>query len=135
MYTVKTEGEILREIREIDPCLQNIRLSNIEIDRSKKEINYLFICDKTVSEDLKNAIWERVEKITAPIFSHIAVTVKKITTNDELVDNEIYKYLSANHPSMSICITKKGLPFLVCFSVISVTFPHTTASPLVTSSI
>lgn len=125
MYTVKTEGEILREIREIDPCLQNIRLSNIEIDRSKKEINYLFICDKTVSEDLKNAIWERVEKITAPIFSHIAVTVKKITTNDELVDNEIYKYLSANHPSMSIFLKPTDIRCAVVGDVVKYTIKMT----------
>ena len=102
MFTVKSQGEILNEIRQLDPTLQKIRLSNIEVDRNKRAINYLFICDKTVSTDLQNTILEKVEKITAPIFRNISVSVKKIVSNDELVDNEIFKYISANYPSMSI---------------------------------
>ncbi len=102
MYTVKSSAEFLSDIRALDEKLNNVRLSNIEIDRTKKSIRYNFICDQVVDEGLRNKILEQAEKITAPVFETVLVSVKKIATNDQLIITEIYRYLSQKYPSISI---------------------------------
>ena len=63
MFTVKSYSEFLSEIRSIDETLKNLRLSNIEVDRTKEAITFNFICDKVVSENLQHAILGLSEKI------------------------------------------------------------------------
>lgn len=102
MYTVKSSAEFIADLRAIDTRLKNLRLSSVEVDRKQKSILYAFICDNAVDEDLQHKILAEAEKITSPAFSAVHVSVKKIVSNDELVNNEIYSYLSANYPSVSI---------------------------------
>ena len=102
MYTVKTNEEFISDIRLIDERLKNIRISSIEIDRKEYKIRYNFICDVAVDEDLQRKILAEAEKITAAAFHAVEITVKKIVSNDQLVNNEIYNYLNENYPSVSI---------------------------------
>ncbi|MBE5749303.1 MAG: hypothetical protein E7346_00370 [Clostridiales bacterium] len=102
MYTLKSNSEFISDVRALDPCLKNARLSAIEIDRKAKSIKYVFICDEAVSEDLQRKILKETEKITSPAFASVHVAVRKIASNDELINNEIYRYLSDNYPSVSI---------------------------------
>ncbi|MBQ9734774.1 MAG: 3'-5' exoribonuclease [Clostridia bacterium] len=102
MYTVKSNAEFISDVRLIDEKLKNIRISSIEIDREKLSIRYNFICDQAVGEELQNRILTEAEKITSPAFKLVEVSVKKIVSNDELINNEIYKYLSEKYPSVSI---------------------------------
>ena len=102
MYTIKSSNEFISDIRAIDECLKNIRISSIEIDRKEQSIHYTFICDKAVSEEIQRKILLEAEKITSPVFEHVHVSVRKIVSNDELINTEIYKYLSENYPSISI---------------------------------
>lgn len=102
MYTVKSNSEFIADVRAIDEKLKNIRLSSIEIEREKLKIRYNFICDQAVDEDLQRKILAEAEKITSPAFSTVEISVKKIVSNDELVNNEIFKYLTENYPSISI---------------------------------
>ncbi len=102
MYTVKSSTEFIADLKSTDEKLKNIRLSGIEVDRQKKGICYNFICDQAIDDVLKDRILSEVEKITSPAFKSVTVTVKKIVSNDELINNEIYKYLSENYPSVSI---------------------------------
>ncbi len=102
MYTVKSSAEFIADLRAMDERLKNLRISSIEIDRKNKSILYAFICDRAVDNDLQYKILSEAEKITSPAFSSVNVSVKKIVSNDELINNEIYKYLSANYPSVSI---------------------------------
>lgn len=102
MYTVKTEAEFLADIKNLDERLKNIKISSVEIDRSAHKVIYNFICNKTIDDALKEKILSEAEKITSPVFFAIEITVKKIVSNDELVGNEIYKYLKENFPSVSI---------------------------------
>ena len=41
-------------------------------------------------------------KLTSPIFLKVNVFFKKIVSNDEIINNEIYKYLKANYISLSM---------------------------------
>ena len=102
MYTVKSSSEFIADLRAMDERLKNLRISSIEIDRKEKAVLYAFICDSAVDEDLQRKILKEAEKITSPAFSTVKVSVKKIVSNDELINNEIYRYLSKNYPSVSI---------------------------------
>ncbi|MBQ7236578.1 MAG: 3'-5' exoribonuclease [Clostridia bacterium] len=102
MYTVKNSAEFIADIRAIDERLKNIRISSIEIEREKTKIRYNFICDQAVDEQLQEKILREAEKITLPAFSLVEISVKKIVSNDELINNEIFKYLNEKYPSVSI---------------------------------
>lgn len=102
MFTVKNSAEFIADVRSIDSSLKNIRLSSIEIEREKSKIRYNFICDQAVGAQLQKEILSEVEKITLPAFTTVEISVKKIVSNDELINTEIYKYLSEKYPSISI---------------------------------
>ena len=102
MYTVKNSAEFIADIRAIDERLKNIRISSIEIEREKTKIRYNFICDQAVDEQLQEKILKEAEKITLPAFLLVEISVKKIVSNDELINNEIFKYLNEKYPSVSI---------------------------------
>jgi hypothetical protein len=102
MYTIKSSGEFIADIRNLDESLKNARLSKVEIDKKNAQISYVFICDQTVSDTVKNLVMAETEKITPKEFKKVVVSVKKIATNSELINNEIYKYLSTGYPSISI---------------------------------
>ena len=102
MYTVKNSAEFIADIRAIDERLKNIRVSSIEIERESSKIRYNFICDQAVDEQLQKKILEEAEKITLPAFTLVEISVKKIVSNDELINNEIFKYLNEKYPSVSI---------------------------------
>ena len=102
MFTVKTSSEFVQDIRSLDEKLKNLRISTIEIDKTARSIKYGFISDCAVDKELQDKILSEAEKITAPIFSTVQISVKKIVSNDQLVAGEIYKYLNENYPSISI---------------------------------
>lgn len=102
MYTVKNNAEFISDLRLIDERLKNIRLSSIEIKREEYTATYNFICDQTIDEELKSKILSEVEKITPPVFKFVQINVKKIVSNDQLINVEIFKYLNENYPSVSI---------------------------------
>ncbi len=102
MYRVKSGIEFISDIKALDERLAKIRLSNIEIDREEQKITYNFICDTFVPDELRDIILKEVEKTTLPAFREVKVTVKKIVSNDQLVNNAIYNFLRDNFPSISI---------------------------------
>lgn len=121
MYTVKTSAEFIADVRALDSRLMNIRLSGIEIDRKAFKIRYSFICDQTVDEDLKRKILQEAEKITSPAFSTVEVFVKKIVSNDQLVNVEIYNYINANYPSLSIFLKPTDVRSVVVGNMVKYT--------------
>ena len=102
MYTVKSGTEFIADIRAVDERLKNIRLSSINVKKDQALICYNFICDKAVDEELRDKILKEAEKITSKVFKFVQINVKKIVSNDELINIEIYKYIVENYPSLSI---------------------------------
>ena len=102
MYTVKSNAEFVADLRAIDERLKNIRLNSIEIERETHKIRYNFICDNAVDGELQAKILAEAEKITSPAFALVEVGVKKIVSNAELINVEIYRYLNSKFPSISI---------------------------------
>ncbi len=121
MYTIKGSAEFITDLRQIDPRLNNIRLNSIEIERKDCKVRYNFICDQAVDENLQKTILAEAEKITAPIFSTVEVSVKKIVSNDELINTEIYRFLSQNYISISIFLKTTDILSSVVGNVVKYT--------------
>ncbi len=102
MFTVKTSDEFIADIRALDERLKNIRISKIEIDKERYAIKYNFICDSLVDKELQDKILTETEKITAKVFRTVEISVSKIVSNDQLVNNEIYNFLTKKYPSITI---------------------------------
>ena len=102
MFKSVSSSQFLASIRSLDPNLANIRISSVKVDRDGREIVYEFICDKPVGEDLRNIILKKAEEISPPAFSVVKIIVKKIVSNPELINVEIFKYITENYPSISI---------------------------------
>ena len=102
MYSLKDSVEFIEEVRGVDESLKNARLNSIEIDREAQKITYNFICDRMVSEEVRDRLLKSVSQMTLPVFTEVAVVVKKIVSNDELINNAIYRYLKDNFTSISI---------------------------------
>lgn len=102
MFAVKSAEEFIDSIRALDGKLKNIKLKSIEVSKQDSSVVYNFICDETVDEQLKGRILDTLDKNTLKAFSSIKVNIKKIVSNDELINNSVYKYISDNYPSISI---------------------------------
>ncbi len=102
MYSLKDSVEFIEEVRGVDESLKNARLNSIEIDRDAQKITYNFICDRMVSEEVRDRLLKSVSQMTLPAFTEVSVVVKKIVSNDELINNSIYRYLKDNFTSISI---------------------------------
>lgn len=102
MYKTVDSSEFIELVRAIDPTLKNIKLRNVRVEKNSGEITFVFICDNTVTEELKTKILKEVEQVTPPQFNSVKVVVNKIVSNAELINAEIYKYITENYPSISI---------------------------------
>ncbi|MBO5714083.1 MAG: ribonuclease H-like domain-containing protein [Clostridia bacterium] len=102
MYKTVDSSEFIDLIRAIDPVLKNIKLKNVQVEKNSGEISFVFICDNTVNDQLKTQILNLVEQVTPPQFNSVKVIVNKIVSNAELINAEIYKYVTENFPSISI---------------------------------
>ena len=102
MYRTLDSTEFISSVRELDPILKNIKISSVEIDKNTREITYVFICDNTVGDELKEKILKQAELISPPVFSAVKIIVKKIVSNAELINTEIFRFITENYPSLSI---------------------------------
>lgn len=102
MDKINSQEEFIEKIREIDERLKKIRISSVEIDKKTNAVKYLFICPETIDETLKNKILEVAERCTPSSFQSVEIGVFKIVVDDSLVNNEIYKFLTKEYPSISI---------------------------------
>lgn len=121
MFTIKSNAEFIRDISLLDEKLKNIRINSIEIDRQNQKIKYNFICDQAIDKTLHEKILDEVEKITSPIFKEVEINVKKIVSNDQLINNEIFRYLSDNYPSISIFLKPTDIICTVLGDVVKYT--------------
>ena len=70
---------------------------------------------------MKRKILQEAEKITSPAFSTVEVFVKKIVSNDQLVNVEIYNYINANYPSLSIFLKPTDVRSVVVGNMVKYT--------------
>ncbi|MDY6367925.1 MAG: hypothetical protein SPL13_05385, partial [Clostridia bacterium] len=97
-----SEEEFINSIREIDESLKNARVSSVEIVKSERRIKYRLICENVIGDDLQKKAWIVARKATPQIFEKVNLYFTKIVSNDELINAEILKYISANFKSVAI---------------------------------
>ncbi len=102
MFKYVSSAEFLYLIKTMDERLANVKLSTVKVNKEEKEITYEFICDKSIDLELKQKILKRAEELSPKAFLKVNVTVRKIVSNPELVGVEIYRYITANYPSLSV---------------------------------
>ncbi|MBE7090187.1 MAG: hypothetical protein E7362_05225 [Clostridiales bacterium] len=102
MLQVRNKEDFINKIRAIDECLKNARLSEIVIDKENTGVKYVIICDQTVPEQIQKKVWYEVRQMTPKSVERVSVKINKIVSNDELINNEITKYLTEKHPSVAV---------------------------------
>lgn len=101
MYRRIDGDAIIEKIRALDQSVSKIKLTNVEIERAKNEITFYFICENTVSPQVKDAILEQLKIFVPPVLGSVQILIKKIVSNAQLINGEIFKFLSENYPSFS----------------------------------
>lgn len=102
MFNSKINENFIVEIRGVDPCLQDARISSIEIDKKERSIDFLIICPLPVSEEIQNKLLKKITDLTPNVFTSVKVRIRKIATDIELITKEITKFLESNFRSISV---------------------------------
>lgn len=121
MFTVKNKEEFVSKIAELSPLLKNIRLSALEIEKKTGTYKYTYICDNAVDKDLFSKILDVTENMSPSSCKKVEVYVKKIVSNEELVSNEIVKFIEKNCPSVSIFLKSTDVIVSVSENVVKYT--------------
>ena len=79
------------------------------MDKDKSSVVYNFICDKVVTNELREKVLDKCKANTARVFSHVNVKITKIVANDDLINRAIYKFLKDNYPSVSIFLAEDDI--------------------------
>lgn len=106
MLKVGNKNSFLSEVSLLDESLLSVKIHEIEIDRENMTIKYVFISDKTISEDVKNKVLDYLERETPKVFSSIFLDIKKVVTDAELIVNAIYTFVKNNYHSVSMWFEK-----------------------------
>ncbi len=109
MVKIDSKEEFIEKIRSLDEKLNNIRVSSVEINKAERVISYEFICPNFIDDFLKNKIADVVYQVTPEIFKSVEIKVKKIVSDETLINNEIYKFLSSEYPSISIFLKETDI--------------------------
>jgi len=94
-------NKLLFRTRSLDDRLARAKFSKVEIYTDTRSVRVTMICDNTVPEELKKNILDVLNRVLPPSFSKIALEVKKIKTDEELVSKEIFSYLKENCKSVA----------------------------------
>ena len=99
-------------VRLIDESVKRIKLCGIEIERQSKGIIYNFVCDKTVTDEVKEKIIDHCFKVTPENFLTVEARFTKIVADSELVCLSIYNYIKNNYPSLLFDFSLKDISAL-----------------------
>lgn len=105
--------EFIRKIREIDEILIKARISSVEVVKKERRIKYYFICENVVDENLQKKVWVAARNLTPKTFEKVNVYFSKIVSDNELINAEIYKYISENLPSVAVMLKTTDIKSVV----------------------
>ena len=98
-------NKLLFRLRSLDDCLARAKFNKVEIYPETRAVRITVICDNTVSDALRADMLEVLNRELPASFKKIALEVKKIKTDAELVSREIYAYLKENCKSVAHSVT------------------------------
>ncbi len=102
MFKVNDLEDFMAEVRAIDPSLKSLKLNSVEIDKGTRTVKYNFISDQIIGWETKNDVKKYVTENCSATELNVVVNVRKIVSNPDLINVEIYNYLKDNYPSVSI---------------------------------
>ncbi len=102
-------NKLLFRMRSLDECLSRAKFNKVEIYPETKSIRITVICDNTVSDDLRARILDLLNKELPESFKKIALDVKKIKADEELVAREIFAYMKENCKSVAHSVGKEDI--------------------------
>ncbi|MCI5837762.1 MAG: OB-fold nucleic acid binding domain-containing protein [Christensenellaceae bacterium] len=97
------------KIRSLDERLKYAKISKVELYPEPRSARVTVICNNTVSEDLRARILASLETEFPPSFKQIALDVKRIRADEELVAREIFSYLKENCKSVAHSVLKEDI--------------------------
>lgn len=96
--------EFINEIRKIDEKLSRAKITSVEIVKKERRIKYHFICENAVDDELQKKVWIFARNLTPKTFEKVNVYFSKIVSNDELINNEIFKFIGETFPSLAVML-------------------------------
>jgi len=101
--------KLLFRIRSLDESLERAKFNKIEVYPKSRAVKVTMICDNTVSDELRASILEVLNREHPESFARIALDVRKIKSDEELVAREIYTYLKENCKSVAHSVLKEDI--------------------------
>ncbi|MBQ9710107.1 MAG: ribonuclease H-like domain-containing protein [Clostridia bacterium] len=101
--------KLLYRIRSLDDCLARARFNLVEIYPESRSVRVTMICDNTVSDELRAMMLDVLNRELPASFKKIALDVKKIRSDEELVRREIFNYLKENCKSVAHSVTREDI--------------------------
>jgi len=102
-------NKLLFRMRSLDPCLERARINKVEIYHEARAVRVTVICDNTVSDELRASMLDLLNRELPESFKKIALDVRKIRADAELVSREIYTYLKENCKSVAHSVTREDI--------------------------
>lgn len=99
------ENKILYRVRTLDPCLARARFNKIEVYENSRAVRVTMICEETVSDELRAKMLDVLSRELPPSFPRIALEVRKIRSDEELISKEILAYIKENKKSVAHSVT------------------------------
>ncbi len=118
MAKIRSAYQFINAIKEVNPLLKNLRVSSVEVDKEKREIKYNFICDQTLTQELKEQVIDVAMKYTPTAFSCVSANFSKIVSDPALINLSIFNYLKDNFPSISIFLKPTDIVSVISGDVV-----------------
>ena len=85
------------EIRAIDESLKNAKIQKLTVHKSDRSVDASVLCDKAVSDDVRDLVRQAVARALPSGFTAGEVTVSKILADGELVAKSIIAFLEKEY--------------------------------------
>lgn len=98
---------MLTDIRKVDESIERIKIKNVKISKQNLSVQVNLINDKSVSEQIKNAISEKIKSYMPNAFGFVTVDVKKVKADKDLVELMVFDYVQSTRKYLIGAIKKE----------------------------
>lgn len=105
--------KLLYRIRSLDASLARARFNQVEIYPESRSVRVTMICDNTVSDELRAMMLDVLNRELPESFKKIALDVRKIKSDGELVQREIFTYLKENCKSVAHSVKREDIAVIM----------------------
>ena len=99
--------EMLTDIRKVDESIERIKIKNVKISKQNLSVHVNLINDKSVSEQVKNALTDKIKSYMPNAFGAVTVDVKKVKADKDLVELMVFDYVQSTRKYLIGAIKKE----------------------------